>query len=124
MKRFQKFTKASMLSLALSTFVLSGCAHNDRYTQNGDDKAITESINTALHHSRGYTYPDVKVSSQRGVVYLDGAVDYQEQKTRAEKVARSVDGVHDVVSNVAVRQYPTGRMPETPVMPDTPEEVP
>ncbi len=111
MKTFPKLAHTTMLTIALSAFALLGCAHHERQGDTAQDKAISKSINTALHHSRGYNYPDVTVSSHGGVVHLDGAVEYDEQKSRAAKVARSVDGVRQVVNNLAVRQYPTGRLP-------------
>ncbi len=106
------------LTLALPALMLVGCMHNKASAERQDDKIITQSIDTALHGSKPYSYPDVKVSARDRVVYLDGAVDYQEQKSRAEKVARSIEGVQGVVNNLAVRQYPTGRAPI--ITPETP----
>jgi hyperosmotically inducible protein len=52
----------------------------------------------------------VKVDTSNGQVILSGKVALPEQKAEAEKVARQVDGVKDVLNRIeVVGQTPTGK---------------
>jgi len=45
----------------------------------------------------------VSVKTDKGVVYLDGAVNTPEQKARAQQIARDTSGVRVVVDNLQVQ---------------------
>jgi osmotically-inducible protein OsmY len=45
---------------------------------------------------------DVEVNS--GVVTLKGSVEFDEQKTRAEKIVKKVNGVKSVINQITVRR--------------------
>src|ERR1017187_1884465 len=96
-----------LLSLSLSVMgmtYLSGCAGNqyDRSTgQYIDDKSLTVRVRSALHDSPDYKFDDVTVNVFRGAVQLSGFVNMADQKSKAESIAKGVDGVKDFVDNIS-----------------------
>ncbi len=106
MKKISSLSAA--LLLAVGTVVgMTGCA-GDRYHQSTgehiDDAATTERVNSALSGDAMYKYPGVKVVTFKGTVQLSGFVDTRDQKSRADKLAKGVEGVKDVVDNITVKQ--------------------
>jgi hypothetical protein len=79
-----------------------------------DDQAITASVKTRLATIR--TFPStthVKVDTFEGTVYLSGVVDSDETKRRMEALAREVEHVAQVVTNLTVRQGRGSAPPST-----------
>jgi hyperosmotically inducible protein len=79
-----------------------------------DDKMIASKVKSALNNTPVYKFDDVKVATYKGVVQLSGFVDTDEQKRKAEDVAKRVDWVRDVVNNISIKPHdeiptPTGR---------------
>lgn len=71
-----------------------------------DDAAITAKINAKyLDDDRVKTF-DIDVDTYRGTVHLYGRVDSIETRERAERLARSVKGVKQVVSQLTVASAP------------------
>jgi hyperosmotically inducible periplasmic protein len=96
------------LSLATVT-AITGCAGNqyDRSTgQYIDDKSLTLRVHNALADNPDYKFNDVTVNVFRGTVQLNGFVNSGDQKTRAEQIARGVQGVHDVQNHLTIKQSP------------------
>ena len=46
---------------------------------------------------------EVKVETLNGMVQLSGFVNSQEEKSRAEQIARNVQGVQNVKNNISVK---------------------
>jgi hypothetical protein len=70
-----------------------------------DDQAITAGVKTRLATMK--TFPStmhVKVDTFEGTVYLSGVVDSEDTRRRMEALAREVDHVGQVVTNLTVRQ--------------------
>lgn len=99
----------------------TGCAswHNDGDRTAGrvvDDNHVTGRVEDKLGAEPVYKFSDVDVKTFNGVVQLSGFVDTEEQKARAGEVARSVEGVANVVNNITLKSRdtltPTGRTNE------------
>ncbi len=84
----------------------SGCA-GDRYHQSTgesiDDHAISMRVKSALSNDAEYKYDGVDVTTFKGTVQLSGFVDTHSQKSRAAELAKTVEGVNDVVNNITVK---------------------
>jgi hyperosmotically inducible protein len=67
-----------------------------------DDRAVTDRVEDALDND-SVKYPDIQVSTFRGVVQLSGFVDTQEQKQRAGDIAEKVAGVKEVKNEISLK---------------------
>jgi len=67
-----------------------------------DDKTISAGVKAKLVRDKTTNLTRVGVTTVNGVVHLDGAVESVNDKTRAEQIARTVDGVTSVVNNLQV----------------------
>lgn len=90
----------------LFLLVLFGCQAMTGKTagQNIDDAAITASVKSTLVADKAANLTRVDVDTNGGVVYLNGTVENADQKSRAEQLARRVDGVRRVVNNLQIAQ--------------------
>jgi hyperosmotically inducible periplasmic protein len=68
-----------------------------------DDVRIEAEIKARLVAEKRANLTRLGVSSTGGVVYLSGRVPSDEQRARAEEIAREVPGVRRVVNTVEVR---------------------
>lgn len=68
-----------------------------------DDSAITAKVKAAMASDAQVSARQVQVETYGGTVQLSGFVDTQEQRTRAEEVARSVAGVRNVQNQLTVK---------------------
>ena len=88
------------------SLLASGCA-GDRYHESTgegiDDTATTARVKKALHADTQYKFDDVKVTTFKGTVQLSGFANLRDAKTRAGELAKSVEGVKDVVNNITVK---------------------
>jgi osmotically-inducible protein OsmY len=107
--KFGKIGLGLLLSFSLSMLAvtyLSGCAGNqyDRSTgQYIDDKSLTVRVHDALHDNPDYKFDDVDVNIFRGTVQLSGFVNLADQKSKAESIAKGVEGVKEVVNNISIK---------------------
>jgi len=77
-----------------------------------DDKKITKEVKTALSKEPVYKFDDVDVKTFAGNVELSGFVNTDDQKRRAEEIAKSEPGVTQVINGIALKPEmptPTGR---------------
>src|SRR5208283_1405773 len=63
---------------------------------------ITAKIEDKLYHAQVFKHGNVQVSVDNGVATLNGTVDSVGVKMDAERAARKVDDVTDVVDNITV----------------------
>jgi hyperosmotically inducible periplasmic protein len=98
----QAIVLAVFLSCSLSIEFLptGGSAMTGRTEENIDDASITALVKTTLGGDTGLVRVDV--DTHRGVVSLNGLVEYADQRERAEELARRVDGVKSVINNLAI----------------------
>lgn len=97
------------LCLGLASAALTavtGCA-GDRYDRSTgqyiDDKSLTMRVHDALADNPDYKFNDVNVTAYRGTVQLNGFVDNSGEKSKADDIAKGVQGVKDVQDNLSVK---------------------
>jgi hyperosmotically inducible protein len=95
-----------LFAVGFMVMLLAGCQAMTGKTagQNVDDAAITASVKSQLVADKASNLTRVDVDTNRGVVSLNGIVESAEQKSRAEQLARRVDGVKNVVNNLQVQK--------------------
>lgn len=97
------------LLLALTALALSfgtGCAvKRDQQTVGSyiDDAAITTQIKGRFVESKAVDATSISVETLKGTVMLSGFAKNSEEKTRAEQIARDIEGVSSVKNEIAVR---------------------
>jgi osmotically-inducible protein OsmY len=104
MKNFKKISAALVCTAAM---FVTGCGStaDDRSTgQVIDDTAIHTKVKAALVNDPVVSGTAINVDVQRGVVVLNGAVNGDVEKTKAEDIARGVSGVRSVENNLIVRE--------------------
>jgi len=84
----------------------NGCA-GDKYNRSTgqyiDDKSLIVRVKSALHDNAEYKFGDVNVDAFRGTVQLSGFVNTSDQKSKADDLAKQVQGVEKVVNNITVK---------------------
>src|SRR5689334_1367633 len=95
----------SILPVLVLVWVVSGCQSvtGETLGQNIDDTTITTTVKSKLAAEKGSTLTRVSVDTNRGVVQLSGVVASSADKALAERVARGVGGVRNVVNNLQVQ---------------------
>lgn len=73
-----------------------------------DDRIVNSRVKDALGDSATYKFEEVRVMTYGGVVQLSGFVSTGEQKSKAAELARTVDGVHEVINNISLKPTATG----------------
>jgi len=128
-------TNKNWMRVGMGTLIvgaaLAGCktpTHDERSEGRvKDDKNITSNVQKHLEADPTYKFQSVGVRTFAGVVELSGFVNNEEQRTRAETIARNTEGVELVANGItlkALNAEPTGRtnteprvysQPQTPV---------
>jgi hyperosmotically inducible periplasmic protein len=92
-----------MIALLLIGFMY-GCQTTPNQTADREltDGAVTAKVKSKLAEERPGTLTQVKVDTVKNIVYLTGTVPTNEDRARAEQVARNIDGVRNVVNNLEV----------------------
>jgi hyperosmotically inducible periplasmic protein len=97
-----------MLTVSLA---LAGC-------RGPNDEALTQQVRAKIHADAGLATQSINVAVKDGVATLTGTVNSEPNKTRAEEIAKSVEGVKSVTNNLTVRPPVVNATPP-PVSPDT-----
>jgi osmotically-inducible protein OsmY len=71
-----------------------------------NDDTITDQVRIKLADDPLVKGGALAVEVKQGVVTLSGAVEMDKQKEKAEKVARKVKGVKQVVNNIEIKTHP------------------
>jgi len=93
----------SIIILFCGLVACSATHHRESTGEYFDNAAITTKVKTKLFKEQRLSSLDIKVKSYKGVVQLSGFVDNMWQARQAEKLARSVLGVRQVVNNLIVK---------------------
>lgn len=104
MKSFKIISAALVCTVAL---FVTGCGSTADSRSTGqviDDTAIHTKVKAALVNDPVVAGTSINVDVNRGVVALTGAVNGDVEKTKAEDIARGVEGVRSVENNLIVRQ--------------------
>lgn len=100
-KIFKPFLIFSALLIALA-----GCAGTQTKSSTGDlidDSTITTKVKTALLGDPDVKGTQVSVETFKGTVQLSGFADTAKAKSRAEDLAKRVEGVKAVKNDILVR---------------------
>ena len=91
--------------LGISFMVLTACASMTGKTagQTIDDATVTASVQGKLTSDKASNFSRIDVDTNRSVVTLNGVVRTVEEKSRAEDLARQVDGVTKVNNNLQIQ---------------------
>jgi len=93
-----------LTTAAVGTF--TGCAGNANERSTGqyiDDKTMQHQVRDALSNNAEYKFDNVNVDVYRGTVQLSGFVQNADQKSKANDIAKSVQGVKDVQDNISLQ---------------------
>jgi hyperosmotically inducible protein len=98
-------TLQKLLAPMIFVVMLSGCQAitGETLGQNIDDTTITTTVKGKLAAEKGSSLTRVGVDTNRGVVTLTGVVSSAADRAAAERVARSVGGVKNVVNSLQVQ---------------------
>lgn len=90
--------------VVLVQFFLAGCASLTGETagQSLDDTVITSEVKAKLGDEKLVNTTRVSVKTERGVVYLTGAVATANDQNKAISIAKNVKGVREVVDHLAI----------------------
>jgi|SRR5436190_9643201 len=121
MRNIKNIISIGGIGAAIGVAALTGCSNLDMHKTHdersegrvADDKKITKNIEGKLKEDATYKFESVDVNTYGGIVQLSGFVNDQEQKRRAEDLARRVDGVTQIVNALVIKPggalSPTGQ---------------
>src|SRR5215470_15593082 len=96
-----------LLPLMMLSVAAAGCSVNSGQESTGeyvDSAAISTKVKTKLASDGGMTLANqVKVETLKDVVQLSGFVPTESDRTKAEQIAWSVDGVRGVKNDIIVQ---------------------
>ena len=95
--------KLAMMMILVLTLNACQAVTGETLGQNIDDTTITTTVKTKLAAEKGSSLTRVGVDTNRGVVTLTGVVSTAADRAAAERVARSVGGVKNVVNSLQVQ---------------------
>ena len=100
---FKKTAAAGLVAAAL--LLGAGCSRDASKTtgQTVDDAAISAKVKTAFARDPGVKAIEVKVDTYKGAVQLSGWVNTEEEKARAEQIAKAVPGVLSVENKITLK---------------------
>ncbi|MBC7945887.1 MAG: BON domain-containing protein [Burkholderiales bacterium] len=101
-----KTTMKAFLIFATFLLALAGCAGSQTKSSTGDlvdDSTITTKVKTALLGDPDVKGTQVSVETFKGTVQLSGFADNAKAKSRAEDLAKKVDGVKAVKNDILIR---------------------
>jgi osmotically-inducible protein OsmY len=67
------------------------------------DTTITTSVQSKLTADKVSNFSRIDVDTERGIVTLNGVVPTSQERDRAERVARAVDGVRGLNNNLQIQ---------------------
>ena len=93
------------LAVLAIVMLLAACQSTTGRTlgENIDDAGITTTVKAKLAAEKIATLTRIDVDTNQGVVALNGTVQTESMKVRAEQIARQVKGVRDVINNLRVQ---------------------
>jgi hyperosmotically inducible protein len=91
---------------AVALIAAPGCSvfrHQETASQYVDDATVTSKVKAKFAEDKTVSALAIKVETFEGLVTLSGAAKSQQEKVRAEELARSVAGVKSVKNAIIVR---------------------
>jgi osmotically-inducible protein OsmY len=103
MKRNNWLLRVPVVVLALvMALAVVGCASTQTAGTQVDDAAITAAVKAKLVADGDINPFNIDVDTNEGVVTLQGRVEKEEARSKAEQLARETDGVRRVINLVKV----------------------
>jgi hyperosmotically inducible periplasmic protein len=107
----KKFGLVTMLAAALIGSAVVGCSSNQPMPAQKagtfvDDSYLTSAVKTKLLAAPGINSFDIHVVTKDQVVTLSGTLPTDALRDQAVTVAKTVDGVKDVISDIEVKSTP------------------
>jgi len=115
---------ATLASMVIGGLVVSGTALADESVETTagkaiDDAALVASVKAKLLNSPDVEGLDVNVDAKDGVITLSGSADSTAERSSAEKLAKTADGVKSVDNKIVIKAdaavQPTPPKPAQPV---------
>jgi osmotically-inducible protein OsmY len=100
-----RYVLASIFT-AITLATASGCAvtrHQETTGAYVDDSVVTTKVKGKFAEDKTVSAMAIQVETMKGVVQLSGFAKTQEEKMRAEQIARGVNGVVDVHNDIIVK---------------------
>jgi hyperosmotically inducible periplasmic protein len=100
-------TAAVLLAVLMAATVVVGCSSTPTQQSAGqavDDGVVTAKVKAALVADPVTKAHQINVETFKGTVQLSGFVDSAEARSRAEQLAREMDGVKAVKNSLQVRK--------------------
>jgi hyperosmotically inducible periplasmic protein len=94
--------KSKLCALLLTVFVLASTCFAKQATVSDD--TVYNTVRIKLASDAEVKGGGIQVDVKDGVVTLGGAVELPAQKERAEKLAKKVKGVKQVINNITIRK--------------------
>ncbi len=93
------------MCLLVAAPLITSCAHERERTagQTVDDAAITAKVKSQLLADPDVSALNVNVTTFKGQVQLSGYVDSANQRSKAEQIAKNVEGVKAVSNDLIVK---------------------
>ncbi|MBO0798001.1 MAG: BON domain-containing protein [Blastocatellia bacterium] len=95
-----------MIIMAIMALICAGCAR--RAEQAVDDVAVSTKVKAKLAGDTETSAIMIGVSTANGVVTLSGEVPTEQEKAKAEQLARGTEGVTQVVNNITINPNAIG----------------
>lgn len=103
MNRNHLLLRLSVVCLVLVfSLALGACSSTNTAGTQVDDAAITAKVKAKLAADGDVNPFNIDVDSNEGVVTLQGRVEKEEARTKAEQLARDTDGVTRVINLIKV----------------------
>ena len=96
----------NLIIAVLTAVILIGCAGSRTQESTGeyiDDATITTKVKSQLLMSEDTSGMAISVETFKGIVQLSGFVKSDQQKRRAEEIAKATDGVIRVENKISIR---------------------
>jgi osmotically-inducible protein OsmY len=101
-----RYVLASILTAVTLGTVATGCSvarHQESTGAYVDDTVITSRVKAKFAADKNVSANAISVETMKGVVQLSGFAKSTEEKSQAELLARSVNGVQDVRNDIIVK---------------------
>lgn len=106
MKKLILIVCGTLLLSGANIVLNTGCAASGTKQSTGeyiDDTAITTKVKSAFATDDTVRATSIHVDTRNGIVQLSGYANTAMEKTRAEQIACSTNGVKDVVNNITLK---------------------
>jgi hyperosmotically inducible periplasmic protein len=113
-KQIRMIVVVAVSMLGVGTLLTTGCKSSEGGSTKRtagtyvDDSAITAKIKAKMIADKTVKAHEINVDTFQGNVQLNGFVDNDQQKQRAEEIARNVSGVVNVQNNLQLRPEAAG----------------